>query len=60
MVQVARASPLGQDAVLKYRYPWLAQMVTHLERDTHGAWLDWRDGRIVVKNPDEHLDDQAE
>ncbi len=53
MVQVARASPRGQDVVLEYRHEWLAQMVTHPERDTHGAWLDWRrNGSIVVKNPD--------
>lgn len=51
-VQVARASPWGDDAVLEYRTPWLAQMVTHPEAHTYGAWLNWRDGRIVVKNPD--------
>ncbi|WP_146067858.1 hypothetical protein [Streptomyces sp. Ru72] len=28
MVQVARVSPRGQDAVLEYRHEWLAQMVT--------------------------------
>ncbi len=55
MVQVARASPRGEDAVLEYRHAWLAQMVSHPELDTAGAWLDWRDGRIVVKNPDELL-----
>lgn len=55
MVQAARVSPRGQDAVLEYRNPWLAQMATHPERDTDGAWLDWRHGRIVVKNPDESL-----
>ncbi|MFD5793299.1 hypothetical protein ACFWIO_07120 [Streptomyces diastatochromogenes] len=55
MVQVARVSPRGQDAVLEYRHAWLAQMVPHPERDTRGAWLDWRDGRIVVKHPDELL-----
>ncbi|WP_329136461.1 hypothetical protein OG552_24765 [Streptomyces sp. NBC_01476] len=55
MVQVARATPRGQDAVLEYRNPWLAQMVTHPALDTHGAWLDWRDGQIVVKNPDDTL-----
>ncbi|MFG3117528.1 hypothetical protein ACGF4C_24425 [Streptomyces sp. NPDC048197] len=54
-VQVARASPRGQDAVWEYRYKCLAQMATHPERDTHGAWLDWREGRVVVKNPDEIL-----
>ncbi|MGW1540450.1 hypothetical protein ACWCPM_09440 [Streptomyces sp. NPDC002309] len=52
MVQVARSSPRGQDVVLEYRHAWLAQMVTHPERDAHGAWLDWRLGRVVVKNPD--------
>lgn len=55
MVRVARASPRGQDAVLEYRHEWLARMVTHPERDTHGAWLDWSAGQIVVKNPDDVL-----
>ncbi|MFF4401729.1 hypothetical protein [Streptomyces sp. NPDC001480] len=55
MVQVARVSPRGQDTVLEYRHEWLAQMVTHPERDTHGAWLDWGEGQIVVKHPDELL-----
>ncbi|MER7000890.1 hypothetical protein [Streptomyces sp. NPDC000410] len=55
MVRVARGSPRGRDAVLEYRHEWLAQMVTHPERDAHGAWLDWREGRVVVKNPDEVL-----
>ncbi|AVH56907.1 hypothetical protein C4B68_15195 [Streptomyces dengpaensis] len=55
MVQVARVSPRGRDAVLEYRHEWLAELVSHPQRDTHGAWLDWRDGRIVVKNPDEIL-----
>lgn len=55
MVQVAGVSPRGQDAVLEYRHAWLAQMVTYPERDTRGAWLDWRDGRIVVTHPDELL-----
>ncbi|QXE38703.1 hypothetical protein KQY30_35275 [Streptomyces sp. GMY02] len=54
MVRVAQASPHGQDG-MEYRHEWLAQMVTHPERDTQGAWLDWREGRIVVKNPDEIL-----
>jgi hypothetical protein len=45
MVQVARTSPRGQEAVLEYRREWLAQMVTHPEVNTRGAWLDWRDGR---------------
>ncbi|MEU0674686.1 hypothetical protein ABZ330_17670 [Streptomyces sp. NPDC006172] len=55
MVQVARAVPRGQDVVLEYRNAWLAAMVTHPERATAGAWLDWRDGQVVVKNPDELL-----
>ncbi|MEV7688973.1 hypothetical protein ACFW1F_20530 [Streptomyces bungoensis] len=55
MVQVARVSPPGQSAVLEYRHEWLAQLSTHPQRDTHGAWLDWNEGRIVVKNPDEIL-----
>ncbi|MFF9884191.1 MULTISPECIES: hypothetical protein [Streptomyces] len=55
MVQVARVSPRGQDVVLEYRHEWLAQMCTHPQRDTHGAWLDWEEGQIVVKNPDEIL-----
>jgi hypothetical protein len=55
MVQVTRTSPRGQEAVLEYRHEWLAQMVTHPEANTRGAWLDWRDGRIVVKNPDDVL-----
>ncbi|MEV7684333.1 hypothetical protein ACFW1F_01365 [Streptomyces bungoensis] len=53
MVQVARVSPRGQDAVLEYRHEWLAQMVTHPERDTPGAWLDWEEGQIVVRHPDD-------
>ncbi|MET7451299.1 hypothetical protein ABZT03_05240 [Streptomyces sp. NPDC005574] len=55
MVQVARAAPRGQDVVVEYRDKWLAQMATHPQPDTHGAWLDWRNGRVVVKNPDEIL-----
>ncbi|MEU9394531.1 hypothetical protein AB0D86_31620 [Streptomyces sp. NPDC048324] len=55
MVQVARASPRDRQGVLEYRHEWLAQMATHPERDTHGAWLDWREGQVVVKNPDEIL-----
>ncbi|MER6308504.1 hypothetical protein [Streptomyces sp. NPDC001657] len=55
MVHVARTSPRGQDAVWEYRHKCLAQLATHPERDTHGAWLDWREGRVVVKNPDEIL-----
>ncbi|RKS68737.1 hypothetical protein BZB76_5864 [Actinomadura pelletieri DSM 43383] len=41
----------GQTAV----WFWLAWMVTHPEVETDGAWLDWRDGCVVVKNPDEVL-----
>ncbi|MFJ9850499.1 hypothetical protein [Streptomyces sp. NPDC101150] len=55
MVQVARGSPRGQDAVLEYRHEGLAQMVTHPERDTHGAWLDWGEGQIAAKHPDDFL-----
>ncbi|MFB6835766.1 hypothetical protein [Streptomyces sp. NPDC056361] len=52
MVQVAQASPRGQDAGVEYRHEWLAQMRTHPRRDAHGAWLNWADGQVVVKNPD--------
>ncbi|MFD7263851.1 hypothetical protein [Streptomyces sp. NPDC059874] len=33
-------------AGITYESPWLARTVPG------GAWLDWRDGRIVAKNPD--------
>ena len=47
--------PHGQDAVLEYQHEWLAQMSTHPQQDTHGAWLNWEEGRLVGKNPDEPL-----
>ncbi|MFG3304516.1 hypothetical protein [Streptomyces wuyuanensis] len=55
MVEVARVSPRDQDVVLEYRHEWLAQLATHPQRGSHGAWLQWAEGRIVVKNPDETL-----
>jgi hypothetical protein len=30
-------------------------MVTHPDHAASGARLDWRDGQVVVKNPDEIL-----
>lgn len=30
-------------------------MSTHPQQDTHGAWLNWEEGRLVGKNPDEPL-----
>ncbi|MER7568950.1 hypothetical protein ABTZ93_39390 [Streptomyces sp. NPDC097941] len=61
MVQVALAFPPGEGRVLEYRNEWLAQMVTHPDLDkhpdldAHGAWLNWQNGWIVVKHPDDTL-----
>ncbi|MFI6516068.1 hypothetical protein ACIBF1_10960 [Spirillospora sp. NPDC050679] len=52
MVGTASATIDG-GIVLVYDHEWLAQMVTHPDRDEQGAWLDWCEGRIVVKNPDD-------
>ncbi|MUN38205.1 hypothetical protein [Actinomadura litoris] len=53
MCRTAQAVVDGQE--LTYEHRWLAQMVTHPERDEKGAWLDWSNGRIDVKNPDDLL-----
>lgn len=54
MVGVAHAKIDGE-VVLTYTHEWLAQMVTHPRLEEHGAWIDWTDGSIDVKNPDEVL-----
>ncbi|WP_131735729.1 hypothetical protein [Actinomadura roseirufa] len=53
MCQTAQAVADGQE--LMYEHRWLAQMVTHPRRSEKGAWLDWSNGRIDVKDPDDLL-----
>lgn len=44
-----------EDGVLHYESPGLAQMMSHPYVAVVGAWLDFRRGQIVVKNPDDIL-----
>ena len=53
-VAVAR---VRRKPVLTYRSEGLAVWVAYPKHDPEGnmAWFDWREGRIVVKNPDDEL-----
>ncbi|MFI2347074.1 hypothetical protein ACH492_08420 [Streptomyces sp. NPDC019443] len=55
MAGAAEATVEEGAAGLRYENPLLARLVTHPGLGTEGAWLDWREGVITVKNPDEVL-----
>ncbi|WP_406864536.1 hypothetical protein ABZO31_30430 [Streptomyces sp. HUAS MG47] len=48
----AAVAATGNDEALVCTNPLLACMTTHPEAGGEGAWLDFRDGTVTVKNPD--------